>query len=348
MGMKALVKTRPGVGNAGIVDVPVPRIGHAEVLIKVHYCGICGTDIHILNDEFKNEPPVILGHEFSGEIVRIGSNVRGWKIGERVVCELHARACRRCYLCLGGNFHVCPRKKIIGAQVDGAFAEYTKVPSWLLHSIPANVPYEFAAITEPTAICCHALYQRTNVGSADCVVIFGAGPIGIIATMILRSAGVKRIILAGTSSDEKVRFRIARDAGAHEVINVQRENLWRVVSSRTNGRGADMIIEASGSVSAIDAAMEVVRKKGSIVVLGVTKEDNIPVGWHRGMFKEIDLLFSFSSNHADWERALNLISRGKVLANKIISNVIPLNDWQKGFEMLASGMVVKTLIKISR
>lgn len=140
--MKAVVKIGKGKGLVEVRDVPTPEINYSEVLIKVHCSGICGTDIHIWNDEFPYYPPVILGHEFSGEIVRIGKKVSGWEIGDKVVSELHTMTCGVCRFCRAGNYQACKFKRAPGWGVNGSFAEYIKMPSWLLHRIPDGVSME--------------------------------------------------------------------------------------------------------------------------------------------------------------------------------------------------------------
>ena len=178
--MKALVKYQSGDGFVELRDVKIPEIKNDEVLIRVKACGICGSDIHILHDEFKNYPPVILGHEFSGEIAEVGKKVDGWNKGDRVVSELHIEACRVCYLCRNGQAQICPKKRAIGSGSNGAFAEYMKVPTWLLHRIPESVSFEAAALTEPTAISIDAIIETGKVKPGDFVAITGPGPIGLL------------------------------------------------------------------------------------------------------------------------------------------------------------------------
>jgi len=166
--MKAIVKWKKGDGFVELREVPKPVIDSESVLIEVKAAGICGTDIHIIHDEFEYSPPVIMGHEFSGEIVETGEKVKAWKVGDRVVSELHTGACRVCRLCRTGNSQICSKKRPIGSGQDGAFAEFIKVPSWLLHKIPGEVSFEEAALTEPTAICVHCILEkRTDFSSGN-------------------------------------------------------------------------------------------------------------------------------------------------------------------------------------
>ena len=178
--MKALVKTKKGKGFLEIKEMPVPEINHDEVLIKVYYTGICGTDIHIFTDQFPlYYPPVILGHEFSGEIVKLGEKVTSWKTGDRVVAECQSLVCGKCRFCRTGHPEACLFKRSPGWGINGSFADYIKMPDWLLHKIPDNVSYKEAALTEPAAVSSQALYSRAKVSAGDFVVVLGTGPIGI-------------------------------------------------------------------------------------------------------------------------------------------------------------------------
>ena len=154
--MKALVKYASGKGNVEIRDLPVPELAPEEILVKVKYCGICGTDLHIFDDEFPNLPPVIMGHEYCGTVVEVGKAAGGeWSIGNRVVGELHTGACGNCELCRDGKPHICNSKLALGSKYNGAFAEYLAIPAWLAHRVPDGVPWQVAGVTEPFAITTH-------------------------------------------------------------------------------------------------------------------------------------------------------------------------------------------------
>src|SRR3990172_7629700 len=160
--MLALVKLQKGKGFLKLKEVETPKIVADEVLIEVKAAGICGTDIHVKNDEFPYWPPVILGHEFSGKIVEIGSKVDSYEVGDRVVAEPHTLACGKCYLCRTGNIQICSSKRSIGWGIDGAFTKYIKMPEKLLHKIPDKVSYEHAAVVEPTANVVHDVLERSK------------------------------------------------------------------------------------------------------------------------------------------------------------------------------------------
>ena len=211
--MKALVKTQKGKGFVELLDVPEPVAGPGEVLIEVKACGICGTDVHVLHDEFPYRPPVILGHEFSGEIVGLGPGASLYKVGDRVVGEPHTQACGQCYLCRTGNIQICKSKRSPGWGIDGAFARYLKMPERLLHRIPENVSFDTAAVVEPAANTVHDVIERAKVEAGDFVVVVGPGPIGLLAGMTARAGGARRVVVIGTKQDEAVRLAKAREIG---------------------------------------------------------------------------------------------------------------------------------------
>ena len=161
--MKALVKTAKGKGNLEIRDIPVPEPGHGEVLLKILAAGVCGTDIHVRDDNFPYWPPVVLGHEFCGKVVELGEGVTLVKQGDRVVGEPHTKACGHCWLCRTGNIQICPEKRSPGWGIDGSMAEYLVMPEKLLHRIPDSISDEVGAVIEPTANAVHVRYLGSGM-----------------------------------------------------------------------------------------------------------------------------------------------------------------------------------------
>ena len=342
--MKAIVKYKKGDGFVELREVTRPVIDSEEVLIEVKAAGICGTDIHILHDEFKYFPPVIMGHEFSGEIVEVGEKVKEWKVGERVVAEPHTGACRVCRLCRTGNHQICSKKRPIGSGQDGAFAKFIKVPSWLLHRIPEEVSFEEAALTEPTAICVHCILEKTGIETGDFVVILGPGPIGLLAAQVVKNAGTSYVLITGTSKDINPRLKIAGELGVDYILNVDKEDPISKVRELTNGEGADVVVEASGSPSAINQAFQMVRRGGRISALGMTKEEKVEIPWNMGIMKGIQITLPFSSGYTSWEKALHLIASKKTNVNSLITHCFPLGDWSKAFSLVTKGQAIKALL----
>jgi L-iditol 2-dehydrogenase len=342
--MKAIVKYKKGDGFVELREVVEPIVDSESVTIKVKAAGICGTDIHILDDEFKYSAPVIMGHEFSGEIVEIGEKVEEWKVRERVVSEPHTGACRVCQLCRTGNPQICSKKRPIGSGQNGAFAEFIKVPSWLLHRIPEGVSFEEAALAEPTAICVHCILEKTGIETGDFVAILGPGPIGLLAVQVAKNAGASCVLMTGTSKDVNPRLKIAGELGVDYILNVDKEDPVSKVRQLTNDTGADVVVEASGSPLAINQAFQMVRRGGRISALGMTKKGKVEISWNVGIMKGIQITLPFSSGYTSWEKALGLIASKKINVASLITQRFPLKDWSEAFSLIKEGQAIKILL----
>ncbi len=342
--MQALVKTQKGSGFIELRDVPEPSPGAGEVLIEVKACGICGTDIHVWHDEFPYWPPVIMGHEFSGEIVAAGTETGLFKIGARVVGEPHTRACGHCYLCRTGNIQICPLKRSPGWGIDGAFTKYLKMPERLLHRIPDSMSYDLAALVEPTANTVHDVVERAKVAAGDFVVVLGPGPIGLLAALTARAAGARHVVIVGTPADEAIRLKKARELGFETVLNVAQVNPADVVRDLTGGIGADLVIECSGAAAAIASTVDLIRKKGRICVIGLTGKDTIPFPWDKAAFKVCDVIFNLSTSYTSWDRTIHLIASGQLPAGGVITRRLPLSEWKSAFEGIEAQKELKVLL----
>lgn len=342
--MQALVKTQRGVGFLELQEAPEPAPGPGEVLIEVQACGICGTDVHVLNDEFPYWPPVILGHEFAGRIVDTGPETGLYKTGNRVVGEPHTQACGHCYLCRTGNIQICPMKRSPGWGINGAFTKYLKMPERLLHRIPDEMSYDTAALVEPAANTVHDVVERAGVYAGDFVVVLGPGPIGLLAAMTARAAGARHVAIVGAPADEEIRLTKARELGFQTVINLAHANPVEVVAGLTGGLGADLVIECSGSPAAAASTVDLVRKKGRICVIGLTGKDAIPFPWDKAAFKVCDIIFNLSTSYTSWDRTIHLIASGQLPVGEVISHRLPLSEWRRAFEEIESRRALKVLL----
>ena len=342
--MLALVKQKKGEGYVTIEERPIPEYLEDEVLIRVEYSGICGTDIHILHDQFAYYPPVILGHEFSGEIVALGSKVTGFKVGDLVVGEPHNKACGKCYLCRNGHIQNCKDKRSIGWGIDGSFTTYLAMPEKLLHKIPDGLSTAAAAMAEPCAIVAHQLLERARITPGDNVVIMGVGPIALIAAQMARIAGAGKIILCGCTSDEAYRLKIAKELNCFDrFVNVQTEDTEKAVLSET-GIGADIVVEASGARSAICSAIRVLKKRGTLCAIGMTAAPTVEIPWNEAMMKVLDVQFNMSSSYNGWNIALKLLESGRLNVKPLIE-IRELADWKKAFEDIEGGRAMKILLR---
>ncbi len=342
--MLALVKTQKGEGFLELRDVPEPQIAEDEVLIEVKAAGICGTDIHVKHDTFPYWPPVILGHEFSGEIVQLGARVADWSVGDRVVGEPHTLHCGQCYLCRRGHIQNCPHKRSPGWGIDGAFTRYIKYPPKLLHRIPESMTFDQAALVEPTANTVTDIIERGTIDVGDFVVVMGPGPIGLLAAQTARAAGAARVMIVGAPADEDLRLATARKLGIDHVVNFAEQDPVKLCQELTDGRGADLVIECSGAPPAIAQSVELVRKWGKICAIGLTGKRPVQLDWDAAMTKVITLYFNMSTEYASWDKTIGLIADGKINVDLILTHKLPLADWEKAFEAIESMEALKAVL----
>ena len=344
--MKAMVKTTKGVGFVEVKDVPKPEIKtEKDILIRVKQAGVCGTDIHIYNDMFPYNVPVILGHEFVGEIEAVGSAVKNLKPGDRVIAEPHTLACGTCEMCRSGHPHMCSTKRSPGYGIDGCAAEYIcySQPE-LVHKVPDNVPDSVAVLTEPMAVAMNGVIDRTKVELGDVVVISGAGPIGQLSAVCALEAGAYQVIMLGTDADEELRFPIARELGVTRTINVMKENAVDIINEMTDGRGVDVTMECSGAASAVNTAIDVTRVFGRIGVIAIPGPETIPVKWATSIHKCHRLEMCYSSSPISWVRVLHLMAATNRDLSCLATMRVPLADWAEVFDAIKAGKCIKGVL----
>ena len=342
--MTGLFKTKRGPGNMELLPAPVPIVQEDEVLIEVAAAGICGTDVHIRHDQFPYWPPVIMGHEFTGRIVELGRAVVGFQSGERVVAEPHTKACGKCSLCRTGNIQLCPEKRSPGWGINGAFARYVAMPQHLLHRVPDSMTDQEAALVEPAANVVHDVLERGRVEPEDFVVVNGCGAIGLMATMAAKAAGARAVVLVGAPTDAKTRLPVGRTVGADEVVVAGPDDPVGCVMELTHGRGADLVIEASGAAAAIDASIRMVRVLGRVVAIGLSGKDAVAVPWDVAMARVCTLIFNLSTGYTCWDRAIGLIASRRMDVAKLITHVEPLRNWELAFDAVEHQRAIKALL----
>lgn len=266
--MCGMCKETPAPGKFTYhTDLPLPEIGDDEVLIKVHCTAVCGSDMHIMEwDDWSKiyiKPPVIPGHETAGEIIAVGRAVTGRKVGDRVACESHI-SCGECWFCKNGLAHICKNLVLFGCGVNGAFAEYSKIPARATYLLPDSISYESACMFEPMGAGVHGAEAAEPAGKN--VLIFGCGPIGLTAISACKTFGA-RTVIAVDLVDEKL--RIAREMGADHTFNSGSCDLKAEVMALTGGIGADAVIDITGAATAIHCAFACVRAAGKVVSVGL-------------------------------------------------------------------------------
>ena len=335
--MIGLVKVASGNRELELREVALRSPLDSEVVVRVRYAGICGTDLHIADDEFPSWPPVVLGHEFTGTVEQLGGRVDVALAGARVVCEPHAGACHTCYLCRRGHPEICASKRSPGWGVDGAFASHVVVPAWLLHRVPDEVPDEVAVLAEPMAVAMTAL-RRVHLAAGDVVLVVGPGPVGLLAALAARAAAASDVIVAGRV--DGLRLEMARRLG---FVTTMSERAGTDVRDRTDGRGADLVVEATGSGLGVAAAFDAVRRRGRIAAVGLSGEASISVAWDLATSRDVDVAFAMSSNHEAWDPGLTVLSRVIPEAAALCSH-FPLADWRAAFEAVAARTVMKAVL----
>lgn len=343
--MKAVIKYADAPGATEVRDIPIPEIGKTDVLVEVAYTGVCGTDPHLHNNTsaFKFVRPFILGHEFAGTIVKIGSEVTGFSVGDRVTSETHAEFCGKCALCKQNNYPLCRERKGYGFHVDGAYTKFVKVPERILHHVPDNVSLKAASITEPFCVAYKALISNSNIRAGDTVVIIGPGPIGILSAKLAKLSGAGEIVVIGTEGDDK-RLELAKEFGATITINSSDEDPLKRILSFGDGYGADLLVDLAGSSSTLKLCMDAVRPAGQITKIGWGRQ---PVNFSLDplISKSVTFKGHFSHTWDVWEKCLILMGKEMIDLEKVITHELGIDQWEKAFELLETKEAVKVVLK---
>jgi L-iditol 2-dehydrogenase len=343
--MKALMKTAPGPGNVELVDLPEPDCGPGQVKVRVAFCGVCGTDLHVYHDTFPNNPPVILGHEFAGTVVEAGEGVTRAEVGDQVtVLGSTAITCGTCRYCKHGYYMFCPARRGMGHGTNGAFTEYVVVRDDQLYRLPDAVGLETGALAEPLAACVQAVCEVATFSAGDVVLLSGPGPIGLLCLALLRAQGC-RVIVAGTAEDG-LRLGIARDLGAYRTVTVPDEDLQAVVECQTGGMGVDAAVECAGVAASVAACLEAVRPMGQHLQIGIVGE-SIPVPLDLAVFKQITVHGTIGHSFRTWDAVIRLMAQGELDLSPIITHRLPLSDWREAFDLCERKQCGKVLLRCS-
>lgn len=338
--MKALVKAKAERG-IWMEDVPEPSVGHNDILIKVKRTAICGTDIHIYKwDDWARKTipvPMTVGHEFSGEIVQCGSEVTGFKEGDRVSAEGHI-TCGVCRNCRAGRRHLCRNTIGVGVNRSGAFAEYISVPAFNVFKLPAAISDDMAAILDPLGNATHTALSFDLVG--EDVLITGAGPIGIMAVAIARYAGARHIVITDIND---YRLALAREMGATAAINVGRESVTDTMKLLGMEEGFDVGMEMSGNPAAFRDLLQAMHHGGKVSLLGIPP-DNTAIDWTQVIFKGLILKGIYGREMFEtWYKMSSMIQSGLNI-NPIITHHFPVDEFTKAFEIMESGESGKIIL----
>ncbi len=329
-----------GAYQASFEDSPKPTPKEGEVLIKVAYAGICGSDITIYSGKhWRAKPPMIPGHEFSGEVVEVNAAGSDLKPGERVVVE-PLLPCGKCHACLSGAYHVCTTLKLLGNDCDGGFAEYVCAPAHRVYRIPEQLSLEEAALVEPASVATHDV-RRSNVKLGDHVTVLGGGPIGLLVAQVARVASARPVDIVEISP---WRLDLAARMG-FDPINPKEVDTVEEVLRRTGGKGADVLFDTAGAASVAAQLAKLTKVHGQVMIVAMPKELH-PVDLAAFALKEIDLRGCRVYNADDYRAAINLIAEGKIDVKSMISHVLPLEQGVEGLELARKGDAsMKILLK---
>lgn len=317
-----------------IKDVEKPAIGPEDILVKIAACGVCHTDLHYIDHgtpTFK-QPPMILGHEPSGHVAEAGSDVKKFKEGDRVLIPA-VLTCGHCDFCRTGRENICANMTMLGNHIDGAYAEYIRVPAKDVCHLPDDIPLEEGSIiADAISTPFHAVKNQARVKPGDTVVVFGCGGIGINIVQVAAAVGGK--VIAVDVLDKKL--EMASKFGAAAVINPTKvEKLGKEIKKLTGG-GADVAIEAIGKPETMQAAFGAIRKGGKLVVVGFSGE-NITVSAAKIMFFEMEIVGSLGCRPVDYPKLIELVRLGKIKVNELVTNRFALDKINDAFDLLRSG-----------
>ena len=324
--MKAAVYKRQN--ELAVIEVPEPKAGPGEVVLKVHDCGICGSDLHAVQYGLGMPPDSVMGHEFCGEIVELGPQVSGYAIGERVT-SLPYIGCNTCEQCLAGHRMHCENIRGLGlGQLPGAYAEYVMCGAQSLFKLPANVSSQLGALVEPLSVGLHGV-NRSGLGPGASCVVMGAGPIGLSTLLWCKAKGATTVIVSELAPG---RIELAHRLGATEVINPGAKDPAERMRELT-GRGPDLVFECIGVKSTLESAIRMVSTLGRVVVLGVCMEpDQItPV---RCIFKEVSLNFVLGYNDVEFQETIDALAAGKIDPRPMVTDVINVDQVPAMFQAL--------------
>ncbi|MDT0596442.1 L-threonine 3-dehydrogenase [Glaciecola petra] len=338
--MKSLSKLHAEKG-IWMVENPLPEMGHNDITIKIRKTAICGTDMHIYNwDEWSQNTipvPMIVGHEYVGEVVAIGSEVKGFKKGDRVSGEGHI-TCGHCRNCRAGRIHLCRNTTGVGVDRQGAFAEYLVIPAFNAFKIPDNISDDMAAIFDPFGNAVHTALSFDLVG--EDVLITGAGPIGIMAAAVAKHVGARHVVITDINS---YRLELALKMGATRAVNVADSSLADVMQELNMTEGFDVGLEMSGVPSAFSDMLNKMNHGGKIAMLGIPPS-GLAINWNDVIFKGLTIKGIYGREMFEtWYKMVSLLQSGLNL-DPIITHSMPVDNFKEGFDIMGSGQSGKVLL----
>lgn len=306
---------------------PNPQLNNKEVLVNVKACGLCGTDVHIYNGEFEADFPVVIGHEFSGIIEKVGSEVTRYALGDKVAVNPN-KPCHNCEYCRSGKENLCTDLTSLGVNIDGGFAEFTAVPESSTYKIPKTLDFESGAFVEPLSCAIHGV-ETIEINKGDNVLVLGSGPTGLLLMQLAQLSGASKVI---SSDINPKRLKVANRLGASETVDATKKNLPESVKSIFDTKGADVVIEAVGSKTTMVQSLEAAKPGGNILWFGVSSpEMEVPIKPFEVYQKELTIQGSFVNPYTT-QKAVKLLSEGKIKTDQLISHRFDLSQFDKAID----------------
>ena len=340
--MQALMFT--AIKENQLLDVPTPVIDRPDgVLLKVKSVGVCGSDLHgYTGHTGRRTPPLIMGHEVTGEVIETGEAVEDLPVGSRVAVQ-PVEFCGVCAQCVAGRRNVCEKRRLMGMNMPGAYAEYVTWPASNLFRLPDSLSFENGALAEPLSIAVHAV-SLAHIRPYDSALIVGAGPIGLLTLAVLRLTGVNMIAVSDASD---ARLEMARALGAQVTINVTRQNPRQVVDEFTNGSGVDLAFEAVGLSATAQQSLEVTRNKGTVIWIG-NNQRMIEIDMQAIVTRELSVIGSYGMTDEEFQRSLRLLADGRIPTDRLINRRASLEEGPELFDqLLASPETIKCVINFN-
>lgn len=325
--------------HLSIVDLPLRALERNEVLVRVQSCGVCGTDVHIVDGESRSNPPVVLGHEYSGTIENVGRDVTRFASGQQVAVDPNI-SCGICYFCRRGEVHLCANLRALGVDIDGGMAEFCIVPERQLYALPGNFPPAASAFIEPVSCVLHGI-DRARIKLGDSVVIIGGGTIGLMMLQLCTAAGAAVTIVIEPLEQKR---KIAGTLGATHVIDPDNVNVRDAVADIT-AVGADVVIECAGRIMTTEEAVHLVRRGGTVEFFGVCPiGQKFPIEPNQVFFKELTIIGSYI-NPLTFERAIKSLAAGIIRVDAFPVNRFSLDEAHEAIRYQKEGLTIKSIIE---
>lgn len=354
--MKALAKFGEPMdfGTYKMIDIPEPECGDGDIIIEVKAAAICGADMkHYKVDNGSDKFGSVRGHEFAGEIVKVGKNVTDWKIGQRIVSDNTGHVCGRCPACEKGDYLLCSEKVNLGLGYgySGGFTKFCKIPKEILAihkraiwKIPEGIDYEEAAVLDPICNAYKAIAQRSSLLPGENVVIFGTGPLGLFSVQIAKIMGAVNIVMVGLDEDVKVRFGIAKELGATAIVNGSQEDVIKRCHEICGGSDSiGLVVDCAGANISLKQGIDLVRNNGEVVRVGMGFK---PFGYPINdiSMKAVSIIGHMAYDSTSWRNAIALLSAGKIKVKPMITHRLGLSRWEEGFAAMADKEAIKVIM----